>query len=99
MIKKKVNYETMLVIFPQFNEYGIKKIATNYAQQLLYLGASEIVVLSRGNRSLSYTFNKNKIKTACFIELRFSCFPETLNFFRAKLELDNNVMRHVTIRN
>jgi ribosomal protein S6 len=90
LISETNNYEIMVIISSQYAEHEIKNIAFNYAQQLQKLGAIAITVISRGRHDLFYKRKKNK--TGYFVEISFNSVPQILPIYRAKLEIDKNVI-------
>ena len=49
-----IKYEMMILLTEEFNDNELKTWAFNYAKALRKLNASEISVISRGKRDLSY---------------------------------------------
>ena len=60
-----MKYEMMILLTEEFNESELKTWAFNYAKALRKLSASEISVISRGKRDLSFMIrNQKRGKTA-----------------------------------
>lgn len=89
-------YEMMILLREEFNDSELKVWAFNYAKALQNLSASEISVISRGKRNLSYLINKQK--KGNFIQINFSSMPYLLNNFSKDLELDTNVLRFFILK-
>ena len=86
----------MILLREEFNDSELKVWAFNYAKALQNLSASEISVISRGKRNLSYLINKQK--KGNFIQINFSSMPYLLNNFSKDLELDTNVLRFFILK-
>ena len=84
-------YEMMILLREEFNDNELKVWAFNYAKALQNLSASEISVISRGKRDLSYLI-KNQ-KRGNFIQINFSSLPKNIDNFSNSLKLDSNVLR------
>jgi ribosomal protein S6 len=55
-----IKYEMMILLTEEFNDNELKTWAFNYAKTLRKLNASEISVISRGKRDLSYEIANQK---------------------------------------
>lgn len=86
-----MKYEMMILLTEEFNDSELKTWAFNYAKALRKLSASEISVISRGKRDLSYLI-KNQ-KRGNFIQINFSSLPKNIDNFSNSLKLDSNVLR------
>jgi len=89
-------YEMMILLREEFNDSELKVWAFNYAKALQNLSASEISVISRGKRNLSYLINKQK--KGNFIQINFSSMPYLLKTFSKDLKLDPNVLRFFILK-
>ena len=94
---QKVNYEMMILLNEEFNDSELKTWAFKYAKELQNLGGSDISVISRGKRNLAYLIN-NQSK-GNFIEITFSMLPTNLQNFSQILEIDENVLRSLILKN
>ena len=65
----KIQYQMMVLLMEDFNESELKIWAFKYAKELQSLGASEISVISRGQRNLAYLIDD--YTKANFIEINF----------------------------
>jgi ribosomal protein S6 len=88
-------YEMMILLTEEFNDSELKTWAFNYAKALRKLSASEISVISRGKRDLSYWI-KNQ-KKGNFIQINFSSMPKFLDSFSKTLKFDTNVLRFLIL--
>jgi ribosomal protein S6 len=90
-----MKYEMMILLTEEFNDGDLKTWAFHYAKALRKLNASEISVISRGKRDLSYAI-KNQ-KRGNFIQINFSSFPNSIENFSNNLKLDPNVLRFLVL--
>lgn len=88
-------YEMMILLTEEFNDSELKTWAFNYAKALRKLSASEISVISRGKRDLSYWINNQK--KGNFIQINFSSMPKYLDIFSKNLKFDTNVLRFLIL--
>ena len=75
----------MILLTEEFNDNELKTSAFNYAKALRKLNASEISVISRGKRDLSYEIADQK--RGNFIQINFS----------SSLKFDSNVLRFLVL--
>lgn len=75
-----IKYEMMILLTEEFNDNELKTWAFNYAKALRKLNASEISVISRGKRDLSYEIANQK--RGNFIQINFQVFPNILKIFQ-----------------
>ena len=75
----------MILLTEEFNDNELKTWAFNYAKTLRKLNASEISVISRGKRDLSYEIADQK--RGNFIQINFS----------RSLKFDSNVLRFLVL--
>ena len=94
-MSKKIKYEMMILITEIFNDSELKTWAFNYAKTLRKLNASEISVISRGKRDLSYQIKNQKCGN--FIQINFSSIPKHIEKFSSALKFDSNVLRFLLI--
>ena len=94
-MSKTAKYEMMILLTEDFNESQLKSWALNFAKGLQLLSASEISVISRGKRDLSYSI-KNQ-KKGNFIQINFLSIPKYINDFSNQLKLDSNVLRFLIL--
>ena len=87
----KIQYQMMVLLMEDFNESELKIWAFKYAKELQSLGASEISVISRGQRNLAYLIDD--YTKANFIEINFTCMPKCIDAFSKALKFDSNVLR------
>ena len=59
-MSETIKYEMMILLTEEFNDNELKIWAFNYAKTLRRLNASEISVISRGKRDLSYEIASQK---------------------------------------
>jgi ribosomal protein S6 len=90
-----IKYEMMILLTQEFNDNELKTWAFNYAKVLRKLNASEISVISRGKRDLSYEI-KNQ-KRGNFIQINFSSIPKDIANFSSSLKFDSNVLRFLVL--
>ena len=88
-------YEMMILLTEEFNDSELKTWAFNYAKALRKLSASEISVISRGKRDLSYWINNQK--KGNFIQINFLSMPKYIDDFSNKLKFDTNVLRFIVL--
>nr|YP_009496871.1 ribosomal protein S6 [Pseudictyota dubia]AWT39584.1 ribosomal protein S6 [Pseudictyota dubia] len=88
-------YEMMILLTEEFNDSELKTWAFNYAKALRKLSASEISVISRGKRDLSYWINNQK--KGNFIQINFSSMPRYIDSFSKNLKFDTNVLRFLIL--
>nr|UYC31313.1 ribosomal protein S6 [Odontella aurita var. minima] len=88
-------YEMMILLTEEFNDSELKTWAFNYAKALRKLSASEISVISRGKRDLSYWINNQK--KGNFIQINFSSMPKYIDNFSKNLKFDTNVLRFLIL--
>jgi len=91
----KIQYQIMVLLMDNFNESELKIWAFKYAKELQILGASEISVISRGQRNLAYAIADHT--KANFIEINFTCMPKCIDSFSKTLKFDSNVLRILTL--
>ena len=94
-MSKIIKYEMMILLTEEFNENELKTWAFNYAKTLRKLNASEISVISRGKRDLSYEISSQK--RGNFIQINFSSIPKYLDTFSSSLKFDSNVLRFLIL--
>ena len=85
----------MILLTEEFNDNELKTWAFNYAKTLRKLNASEISVISRGKRDLSYEIADQK--RGNFIQINFSSLPKNIEEFSNGLKLDSNVLRFLIL--
>ena len=85
----------MILLKEEFNDSELKTWAFNYAKALRKLSASEISVISRGKRDLSYLIKDQK--RGNFIQINFSSLPKYVTDFSTSLKLDTNVLRYLIL--
>ena len=90
-----IKYEMMILLTEEFNDNELKTWAFNYAKTLRKLNASEISVISRGKRDLSYEIANQK--RGNFIQINFSSIPKHIGKFSSSLKLDSNVLRFLVL--
>ena len=91
-----MKYEMMILLTEEFNESELKTWAFNYAKALRKLSASEISVISRGRRDLSFMLRNQK--RGNFIQINFSSLPKNIEDFSNNLKLDSNVLRFIILK-
>jgi ribosomal protein S6 len=91
-----MKYEMMILLTEEFNESELKTWAFNYAKALRKLSASEISVISRGKRDLSFMIRNQR--RGNFIQINFSSLPKNIEDFSKNLKLDSNVLRFVILK-
>ena len=94
-MSKIIKYEMMILLREEFNDNELKTWAFNYAKTLRKLNASEISVISRGKRDLSYEIANQK--RGNFIQINFSSIPKYLDTFSSSLKFDSNVLRFLIL--
>ena len=92
---KTIKYEMMILLTEEFNDNELKTWAFNYAKTLRKLNASEISVISRGKRNLSYEIANQK--RGNFIQINFSNIPKRIENFSSSLKFDSNVLRFLVL--
>ena len=86
-----MKYEMMVILTKEFSNTELKIWAFNFGKILKKLNASNISVISRGKRDLSYTIkNKNR---GNFIQVNFGILPDYIKQLSKELNLDSNVLR------
>jgi ribosomal protein S6 len=90
-----IKYEMMILLAEDFNDNELKTWAFNYAKILRKLNVSEISVISRGKRDLSYEIKGQK--RGNFIQINFSSIPKYIENFSTTLKFDSNVLRFLVI--
>ncbi len=90
-----IKYEMMILLTEEFNDNELKTWAFNYAKTLRKLNASEISVISRGKRDLSYEIVNQK--RGNFIQINFSSMPKRIENFSSSLKFDSNVLRFLVL--
>jgi len=91
-----VQYEMMILLTEEFNDNELKTWAFNYAKALRKLHASEISVISRGKRDLSYEIRSQK--RGNFIQINFSSISKYIENFSSSLKFDSNVLRFLVLK-
>ena len=94
-MSKTTKYEMMILLTEEFNDNELKTWAFNYAKTLRKLNASEISVISRGKRDLSYEIANQK--RGNFIQINFSSIPKRVENFSSSLKFDSNVLRFLVL--
>ena len=94
-MSKIIKYEMIILLTEEFNDNELKTWAFNYAKTLRKLNASEISVISRGKRDLSYEISNQK--RGNFIQINFSSIPKYLDTFSSSLKFDSNVLRFLIL--
>jgi len=94
-MSKTIKYEMMILLTEEFNDNELKTWAFNYAKTLRKLNASEISVISRGKRDLSYEIADQK--RGNFIQINFSSIPKHIENFSRSLKFDSNVLRFLVL--
>jgi len=94
-MSKIIKYEMMILLTEEFNDNELKTWAFNYAKTLRKLNASEISVISRGKRDLSYEIMNQK--RGNFIQINFSSMPKRIENFSSSLKFDSNVLRFLVL--
>ena len=90
-----IKYEMMILLTEEFNDNELKTWAFNYAKALRKLNASEISVISRGKRDLSYEIANQK--RGNFIQINFSSITKHIENFSSSLKFDSNVLRFLIL--
>jgi ribosomal protein S6 len=94
-MSKTTKYEMMILLTEEFNDNELKSWAFNYAKTLRKLNVSEISVISRGKRDLSYEIANQK--RGNFIQINFSSVPKHIGNFSSSLKFDSNVLRFLVL--
>nr|YP_010215239.1 ribosomal protein S6 [Thalassiosira profunda]UBQ34720.1 ribosomal protein S6 [Thalassiosira profunda] len=94
-MSKTIKYEMMILLTEEFNDNELKTWAFNYAKTLRKLNVSEISVISRGKRDLSYEIANQK--RGNFIQINFSSIPKPAENFSSSLKFDSNVLRFLVL--
>ena len=94
-MSKTIKYEMMILLTEEFNDNELKTWAFNYAKTLRKLNASEISVISRGKRDLSFEIANQK--RGNFIQINFSSIPKHIEKFSSSLKFDSNVLRFLVL--
>ena len=94
-MSKTIKYDMMILLTEEFNDNELKTWAFNYAKTLRKLNASEISVISRGKRDLSYEIANQK--RGNFIQINFSSIPKHIEKFSSSLKFDSNVLRFLVL--
>ena len=94
-MSKTIKYEMMILLTEEFNDNELKTWAFNYAKTLRKLNASEISVISRGKRDLSFEIANQK--RGNFIQINFSSIPKHIEKFSTSLKFDSNVLRFLVL--
>ena len=94
-MSKTTKYEMMILLTEEFNDNELKSWAFNYAKTLRKLNVSEISVISRGKRDLSYEIANQK--RGNFIQINFSSMPKRIENFSSSLKFDSNVLRFLVL--
>ena len=94
-MSKTIKYEMMILLTEEFNDNELKNWAFNYAKTLRKLNASEISVISRGKRDLSYEIANQK--RGNFIQINFSSIPKSVENFSSSLKFDSTVLRFLIL--
>jgi len=89
------DYEIMILLTEEFNDSELKNWVLNYAKNLRKFNVSDISVISRGKRDLSYLIS-NKTK-GNYIQLNFSSMPKYINNFSNTLKMDSHVLRFIAL--
>ena len=92
---ERIKYEMMILLTEEFNDNELKTWAFNYAKTLRKLNVSEISVVSRGKRDLSYAIANQKHGN--FIQINFSSIPKHIEIFSSSLKFDSNVLRFLVL--
>ena len=90
-----MKYEMMILLKEEFNDSQLKTWTFNYAKTLRKLNASEISVISRGKRDLTYLIKDQK--RGNFIQINLSSLPKYITDFSNSLKLDTNVLRYLIL--
>jgi len=90
-----VEYEMMIVLTENFKENELKNWSFNYAKTLRKSNASNISVISRGKRNLSYEIKSQN--RGNFIQINFSSIPKYIDSFSSSLKFDSSVLRFLVI--
>ena len=86
-----MKYELMVLLSEEFNNTELKIWAFNFGKMLKKLNASDISVISRGKRDLSYAIkNKNR---GNFIQVNFEILPDYIKKLSKDLNVDSNILR------
>lgn len=85
----------MILLTEEFNESQLKSWALNFAKRLQLSNASEISVISRGKRDLTYSIKHQKIGN--FIQINFSSISKYIKNFSNQLQIDSNVLRFLIL--
>lgn len=88
-------YEMMILLMEDLTDNDLKTWAFNYAKVLRKLNASEISVVSRGKRDLSYEIKGQK--RVNFIQIKFSSIPKYIENFSSSLKFDSSVLRFLIV--
>ena len=88
-------YEMMILLMEDLTDNDLKTWAFNYAKVLRKLNASEISVVSRGKRDLSYEIKGQK--RGNFIQIKFSSIPKYIENFSSSLKFDSSVLRFLIV--
>ncbi len=94
-MSETIKYEMMILLTEEFNDNELKIWAFNYAKTLRRLNASEISVISRGKRDLSYEIASQK--RGNFIQINFSSIPKRDESFSSSLKFDSHVLRFLVL--
>jgi|TARA_B100000809_G_scaffold263632_1_gene317371 ribosomal protein S6 len=93
---QKLKYEMVILLDEGLNDSELKTWAFQSANELQKLGGSEIFVVSKGKRNLSYPIKRQDKSN--FIEFNFCISPKELKKFNSTVALDTNVVRSLILK-
>lgn len=90
MLERK-NYELMILVRKEFTNRELKIWALNKAKIFKQFKTSNISVISRGRRNLSYSINQELIGN--YIQFNLSTFPKNIHTLLSTIKLDSSILR------
>lgn len=88
-------YETLYLVKPNILEENVLKIIEKY-ESLLKKHVDNVVTQNKGKRHLTYTVNG--YNDSFFIEMNYEGNGNLVNLLEKYLKIDENILRHQTIR-
>lgn len=92
-MKPSKTYEIMVLLTAEFTDSELKSWAFDYIKTLRKFKASDISVISRGKRPLSYSVFKNS--QGHFLQFKFTTIPKYVKTYFESLQKDDKVLRSI----
>jgi small subunit ribosomal protein S6 len=88
-------YETVFIVRPTLDDESVDRCVNTVEEFLKNQGGKIISTDKKGRKRLSYEVKK--LRDGFFVVLRYEVKPETITAFKRMLQLNDDVIRSITV--